>query len=310
MRYLNTPVCIKMLLDCHALAYPERDNKSWNSPAGKEIRAWLQREGLVDLEWRTTARGKAWVEAIVNTPVPWAEEKEEPAFAQPRTMSEIVRQFGASVHSGRMVDIPLSQPDPDDLKGFPTCDTKSQDQDMLLDMNMRATANLGMKVERLEERVATSDKAFHQLFCDLNEVVSQLGDRVDAQLKALRDVDTAQAASLKGAHEKISELNDNFSEATLRREAVRKAKTHAEAEEARKVTKGPVITGSLEGGMKRHTVPAYSALLFALERLADACPKTGHLDAHHPLRKAWNEAHEMVSQLRHAETQGLNIREL
>lgn len=69
---MKTPLTIEIMLACYCSESPQ-DNwlpEQWNSPAAAEVRSWLQREELIDVNCRATERGKVWVEYIVNAPLP------------------------------------------------------------------------------------------------------------------------------------------------------------------------------------------------------------------------------------------------
>lgn len=66
------PLLIEIMIACHANANPieKVGERTWFSSAGFELRWWLRKEGLVDEDFKSTARGKAWVEAITHVPLP------------------------------------------------------------------------------------------------------------------------------------------------------------------------------------------------------------------------------------------------
>lgn len=68
------PIKVEFMLACAVSPFPEGVlwQGGWDSPAGRETRRWLISEGLVTEVYGVTDRGKAWVEAILSTPLPGA----------------------------------------------------------------------------------------------------------------------------------------------------------------------------------------------------------------------------------------------
>lgn len=76
------PITISFMLNCHFSTNPEEalGENHWNSPAGKETRAWLKVYGLIDENNRSTNRGAAWVNMMCQTPLPiekWVDPRDE-----------------------------------------------------------------------------------------------------------------------------------------------------------------------------------------------------------------------------------------
>jgi hypothetical protein len=50
--------------------------KVWHSPAGDSARDWLKRHGLInEVGADITAKGRAWLDAILSTPLPVEEKR-------------------------------------------------------------------------------------------------------------------------------------------------------------------------------------------------------------------------------------------
>lgn len=66
------PIVVNFLIECHCSARPGTNiwPGGWESPAGTLTRQYLQAENLVDEEYRLTARGKDWLDAILSVPIP------------------------------------------------------------------------------------------------------------------------------------------------------------------------------------------------------------------------------------------------
>lgn len=69
---IRAPITIKIMLACYVGPDAEREVgiDVWNSEAGRESRFWLEQNGLIDKNERATEKGRAWVDFIVNTPLP------------------------------------------------------------------------------------------------------------------------------------------------------------------------------------------------------------------------------------------------
>lgn len=65
-----SPITIKFMLACYTGNTSEIEPQIWDSSAGKETRALLQSNGLVDANYLATPRGNAWVKYICATPMP------------------------------------------------------------------------------------------------------------------------------------------------------------------------------------------------------------------------------------------------
>jgi hypothetical protein len=66
------PLAIIFMLVCHAYADPgyQLGQAHWNSPSGQKWRTWLMAHDLIDMDHKSTERGKAWVDFICATPLP------------------------------------------------------------------------------------------------------------------------------------------------------------------------------------------------------------------------------------------------
>lgn len=66
------PIHISFMLACHTTSDPSAvlSSAHWNSDVGLKVRDWLIAEGLVDGFYKSTDRGKAWVDFICQTPLP------------------------------------------------------------------------------------------------------------------------------------------------------------------------------------------------------------------------------------------------
>lgn len=62
------PLKIAIMLVCHYMGDPT--TPGWESPAGRQFRAELVDEGMIDTDHRTTPRGREWIKAICSTPQP------------------------------------------------------------------------------------------------------------------------------------------------------------------------------------------------------------------------------------------------
>lgn len=66
------PIVVNFLIECATCASPGANiwPGGWDSPAGQQTRAFLQNNGLVDSDYAPTARGRAWLDAILSVPMP------------------------------------------------------------------------------------------------------------------------------------------------------------------------------------------------------------------------------------------------
>lgn len=66
------PIVLRFLIACHIAVDPDTEigMTQWESNAGREVREWLLDNDLVDFNYRTTPRGKAWLRLASNTPLP------------------------------------------------------------------------------------------------------------------------------------------------------------------------------------------------------------------------------------------------
>jgi len=66
------PIKIIFMIACHVAGDPETyiGKDHWNSPAGFETRKWLQANDLINEDYESTPKGKAWIEFICETPLP------------------------------------------------------------------------------------------------------------------------------------------------------------------------------------------------------------------------------------------------
>lgn len=70
----RSPLLIHFMLACYVSPEPAAyvGGDRWHSRAGMGARSWLVDNDLVDDHYRATERGKAWVRAICDTPLPIA----------------------------------------------------------------------------------------------------------------------------------------------------------------------------------------------------------------------------------------------
>ena len=76
----RSPLLIRVMLACHTVTVERhRERKleewigeAWGSAYVSEALQWLYDNDLVDANNKSTAKGKAWVDYIVNTPIPIA----------------------------------------------------------------------------------------------------------------------------------------------------------------------------------------------------------------------------------------------
>ena len=68
----RSPLLIQIMLVCHISAAPRETMgaKVWDSPAAVRARQRLRQEELIYEDGSVTARGRAWVSCIVDTPLP------------------------------------------------------------------------------------------------------------------------------------------------------------------------------------------------------------------------------------------------
>lgn len=66
------PINVNFMLACYVSPEPGGViwPGGWDSPAGKDTRDWLLRNGLIASDYSPTERGKKWVEALLSTPLP------------------------------------------------------------------------------------------------------------------------------------------------------------------------------------------------------------------------------------------------
>lgn len=65
------PVTLTIMLACHYATDPSREvGYLWFSKAGENARLWLISQGLIGAGHKATDRGRAWVEALCNMPLP------------------------------------------------------------------------------------------------------------------------------------------------------------------------------------------------------------------------------------------------
>jgi hypothetical protein len=71
---IRAPITITFMLACHTSPEPAQrlGVDHWDSPIGREVRQWLIDNDLIDHDNRSTPKGRAWVEFIINTPLPVA----------------------------------------------------------------------------------------------------------------------------------------------------------------------------------------------------------------------------------------------
>lgn len=69
---MRSPLLIELMLVCYYSpdAPGHFGQEQWNAPATREALDWLQANELVRPDLRATGRGKAWIEYIINTPLP------------------------------------------------------------------------------------------------------------------------------------------------------------------------------------------------------------------------------------------------
>lgn len=67
-----SPLTITIMLECYTCAIPGTNvpPNIWDSDAARDVRAHLHSEKLIDRNFRATARGRAWVEFLIETPFP------------------------------------------------------------------------------------------------------------------------------------------------------------------------------------------------------------------------------------------------
>lgn len=69
----RSPLLITIMLACHVSPKPyELVGAPWGSDAGHKFRRLLQEHGLIDANYNSTPKGRAWVQYIINTPLPIA----------------------------------------------------------------------------------------------------------------------------------------------------------------------------------------------------------------------------------------------
>ncbi len=68
-----SPLTIQIAIACHVSADPEDavGPDTWESSAGREVRAWLKANELVDVNYRGNDKLGAWVQKICETPLPF-----------------------------------------------------------------------------------------------------------------------------------------------------------------------------------------------------------------------------------------------
>jgi hypothetical protein len=67
-----TPLTLSIMLACFYSAEPEKvvGLTTWDSQAGMATRARLQAAGLIDHNYKSTARGDVWIKALCAVPLP------------------------------------------------------------------------------------------------------------------------------------------------------------------------------------------------------------------------------------------------
>jgi hypothetical protein len=66
-----TPITIVIMMACYYMADPS-ECVGWNNNAGRRVRNWLAAVDLIDHNNKPTERGKAWVQFMLETPLPVA----------------------------------------------------------------------------------------------------------------------------------------------------------------------------------------------------------------------------------------------
>jgi hypothetical protein len=94
-----SPFAVSLMLTCYWSPEPVTERaQDWSTEAGVEINAWLVAQGLIDPKtWRATERGKAWVEFICATPLPFAKWTlpERPKVSLSEWQQRILQEMGA-----------------------------------------------------------------------------------------------------------------------------------------------------------------------------------------------------------------------
>lgn len=67
-----SPLTIQIAIACHVSADPEEavGVVTWESPAGREVRAWLTANEFVNGAHKGNEKLEAWVRKICETPLP------------------------------------------------------------------------------------------------------------------------------------------------------------------------------------------------------------------------------------------------
>ncbi len=68
-----SPLTIQIAIACHVstLAEEHVGEVTWESPAGREVRAWLKANDLVNPNHEGNDKLAAWVQKICETPLPF-----------------------------------------------------------------------------------------------------------------------------------------------------------------------------------------------------------------------------------------------
>lgn len=95
-----SPLAVRIMLACYYSPDPAREvGVPWASQAGTEIRTWLLNEGLIANDTSlATERGKAWVEFLLQTPLPvakWTLPERSPAVSEWRIQQAMREQNAA-----------------------------------------------------------------------------------------------------------------------------------------------------------------------------------------------------------------------
>ena len=69
------PIVINFLIESATCASPGANiwPGGWDSPSGRQTRAFLQNNGLVGADCAITPRGSAWLDAVLSVPLPSVE---------------------------------------------------------------------------------------------------------------------------------------------------------------------------------------------------------------------------------------------